>query len=300
MYESHLNGWRREDQNPSRASLIASQPDFSDLRKKMSSYIPPTPGMITTDLRKFSPPQRHDQSWSNSCVVNSTTRALENKRIKKFYDESIISGSSEADSITQAQLKHVPLSRLSLYFLCRESMSPPETDSDHGTYVSVAADLLQKFGISRESKNPLDPNDDSFWPFDLNKIFVSPSWSSMRDAYLHKISSWSRITSRGSDRVDDVITNLSVGNAVVFGTTVGDNWMKYNGGILSTVNGTIKGNHATMLCGWDPSGFFWDENSWGNGWGIDGFCKVSPEVISSSDSEDFIVISGGWEEWHNS
>lgn len=297
MYPSHINGWRREDQS-SRASKISSQPDFADMKKRMGSYIPSAPSSIPSDLRKFSPLRRHNQLMSQSCVANSTTRALENKRIQKAYSEALASGESVEQALVTAQSKHVALSRLALYFLSREEMDPPETEKDEGSIISIAAELLRTFGLSREEQNPADPSDQAFWPFDLNKVFVSPTWKAMREASLHKISAWARIATRGNDRVDDVITNLAMGNTVVFGTTVGDNWMQYDGsGIIAPVNGIVRGRHATVLCGWDPAGYFWDENSWGNDWGQDGFCKLAPEVVSDIDSEDFVVIEGGWEEW---
>jgi hypothetical protein len=295
MIPMKVGGWRREDQS-SRAAKIASQPDFSVVKAKMGSYL--APGSKPSDLRRFSPPRRHNQLTSNSCVANSTTRALENKRIQQLYHDALAAGMRDADALAKAQAGHVALSRLALYFLSREEMDPPETDKDEGTIISIAAELLRTFGVSREDPDPADPSAAS-WPFDLTKLFVSPSWKVMRDAAVHKISSWSRISSSGSQRVDDVIAALSAGNVVVYGTQVGSNWQQYDGrSIIQPVVGTPEGGHATVLCGWDPSGFFWDENSWDNDWGDDGFCKVSSDVVESDQSSDFIVIQGGWEPWH--
>jgi hypothetical protein len=290
-----VGGWRREDQS-SRAEKIASQPDFSVVRAKMGSYL--APGSEPSDLRRFSPPKRHNQLTSNSCVANSMTRALENKRIQKAYYAALSTGTADAAALAAAQSQHVALSRLALYYLSREEMDPPETDKDGGTIISIAAELLRTFGVSREDPDPSDPSAAS-WPFDLAKLFVPPSWKAMRDAAVHKISSWSRISSSGSQRVDDVIAALSAGNVVVYGTQVGSNWQKYDGSsVIQPVVGTPEGGHATMLCGWDPSGFFWDENSWDNSWGDDGFCKVSSDVVASDQSSDFVVVQGGWEPWH--
>jgi Papain family cysteine protease len=291
-----VGGWRREDQS-SRAAKIVSQPDFSDLKAKMGSHT--VPGSRPSDLRRFSPPRRHNQLTSNSCVANSMTRALENKRIQRAYYAALSTGAAEAAALASAQAQHVALSRLALYYLCREEMDPPETDKDEGTIVSIAAELLRTFGLSREERDPSNPSDTSFWPFDLTRLYVPPSWKAMRDAAVHKISSWARISSSGSQRVDDVIAALSAGNVVVYGTQVGDNWQQYDGSsVIMPVVGTPEGGHATMLCGWDPSGFFWDENSWDNDWGDDGFCKVSSDVVASDQSSDFVVIQSGYEPWH--
>jgi len=290
-----VGGWRREDKEPSRAEKLSTSPNYSEIRTAVSKYLPSINNNIESDLRKFSPSLRHDQLNTSTCSVNAMTRALENKRIQHAYSDAIAQGKSEADALALAQLSHIQLSRLALYFLAREEMDPPETDKDAGTIISIVAELLHLFGVARETPN--GPDDRAYWPFDTSKVCVSPTWLSMRDSSLHKISGWFRITSNGNDRVDDVIANLAVGNPVVFGTEVGANFTQYNGGVIQPVNGLIQGGHATMLCGWDPSGFFWDENSWGNNWGYDGFAKVAPEVIASSDSSDFIVITSGWEPW---
>lgn len=287
-----LSGWRREPDSDKKAA----QPSFGSLlRPKLVGYVPPG---AASDLRKFAP-QRHDQRTSQSCVAQSTVRATEIKRIMKVYSDAIAAGKTEDEAIAAALAAHVALSRLALYFLSREFMDPPETDKDEGTIISLAAEAMRTFGVAREERDPGNAGDRAFWPFDLNKVFVSPSWLSMREASLHKISSWYRITSTGNNRVDDVIAALAAGNPVVFGTTVGDNWMQYGGGVIGPVNGIVRGSHATVLEGWDPvEGIFWDENSWGTSWGIDGFAKLSPDVISDIGSEDFIVIQGGWEPWH--
>ncbi len=296
MTPMKVGGWRREDQS-SRASRIATQPDFSELKAKMASYL--APGSKPSDLRRFSPPRRHNQLQTSSCVANATTRALENKRIQRAYYAALSTGVAEASALAQAQAQHVALSRLALYYLCREEMDPPETDKDEGTIISIAAELLRTFGLSREAQDPANPADRAFWPFDVSKLHVAPTWAAMREAAVHKISSWARISSTGSQRVDDVIAALSAGNLVVYGTQVGANWQQYDGSsILQPVTGTPEGGHATMLCGWDPSGFFWDENSWDNDWGDDGFCKVSPDIISSPQTEDLLVIQSGYEPWH--
>lgn len=232
-----------------------------------------------SDLRKFASP-RHDQGHTSSCVAQSTVKALELKRIMQHGISS-----------------HVDLSRLSVYYLARELMNPSETNNDEGTYISLAADVLRRFGVCREK--PSSTVDKSFWPFDNSKINTPPSWSSMRQAYLHKISAWYKIYSKGQNRVGDVIHALASGSPVVYGTKVGDNWLKYDGTPIENVSGSILGGHATVLVGWDPQGdFFWGENSWGKNWGPDdGFYKIRPDVISNSASEDFVVFTCGWEPW---
>ena len=224
----------------------------------------------TSDLRQFASP-RHNQLRSSTCVAQAVIKALELKRIQKY-------------GITA----HVDLSRLALYFLARELMSPPETSVDKGTHVSLAADALRRFGVCEEA----------LWPFaaDLPRICTAPSWSAMRRAYVHKIASWHRITSTGTARVDEVITALAAGNPVVYGTRVGKNWMQYTANSEPLgLPPDIIGGHATVLEGWNAKSFL-GENSWGL-WGKNGFYEIQPEVIASDLSSDFVVIQSGWESY---
>ncbi len=281
-----FNGFRPEPDDDHK------HPDFAVIRNRMSSWAPPG----GSDLRPFSSP-RQNQLNSSTCAANSTTKALELKRIQKYTLENVPRlGFDKA--LEYGQSKHVDLSRLALYHLARELMDPPETDKDEGTYISLCADVLRRFGVCREAPDPTKPGDDAYWPFDLSKIFISPGWKQMRQAYVHKIDAWHKIYSSGADRVEDVIQSLSAGSPVVYGTVIGENWQTYDGTPLTPKSGKTLGGHATVLVGWDTSGFFWGENSWGTGWGPDdGFYKVRPEVIASDDSSDFVVMTGGWEEW---
>lgn len=276
------SGWRPENDDDAPRS-----PDFGKIRATYAASSRPT---YSSDLREFSPAHfRHHQRRTSTCVGQSSVRALELKRVLKYYDEAVRQGKSHDDALVEAFVKHVDLSRLGLYFGARSLMDPPETDKDEGTYISLAADALSRWGICRESA----------WPFDEKKLFVPPTWMAMRDAYVHKIKTWHKIYTKNNDRVDDVILSLAVGNPVVFGTVVNHEWQNYNGSKpLAPNNGVSQGLHATVLIGWDPvKGVFIGENSWGASWGINGFYELQPEVVASPDSGDFVVYYGGWEDY---
>lgn len=280
--QNFKSGWRPENDDDAPKS-----PDFSRIRASVASAPRPT---YASDLRDFSPSRfRHNQVQTSTCVAQSSVRALEIKRILRYYDEAIRAGKSDSEALADAFSKHIDLSRLGLYFGARSLMSPPETDKDEGTQISLAADALSRWGVGRESN----------WGFDLSKLFVPPSWMAMRDAYVHKIKTWHKIYSKGNDRVEDVALSLAVGNPVVYGTTVSYDWQRYDGSKpLEPVNGVSLGLHATVLIGWDANKqVFIGENSWGTGWGIDGFYEIRPEVIASPDSGDFVAFYGGWEDY---
>ena len=284
-FNNFRSGWRPElDQdNP-------KSPDFGRIRSTLSAAASSSNPNNSSDFRSFSPSQfRQNQVQTSTCVAQSSVRALELKRVMKYYNEAFQSGKTPQDALTDALSKHVDLSRLALYYGARSLMDPPETDKDEGTFISLAADALSRWGICRESA----------WPFDQQKLFVPPTWMAMRDAYVHKIKTWHKIYTSGNDRVDDVILALAVGNPVVYGTLVDTNWQNYDGSQpLGPSSGKILGQHATVLIGWDPNkNVFIGENSWGTWWGQDGFYEIRPEVIASSNSDDFVLYYGGWEDY---
>jgi hypothetical protein len=303
MGPRYLTGFR-----PTPDSMRASQPKFGSVRKDVEAW---TEGEAS-DLRRFSP-ARHDQSHSSSCVAQSVVRAAEVQRIKKLFKEALASGLPESEALASAKSGHVPLSRLALYYAARELMDPQEVDKDEGTYVVLAAEAMRSAGVCREEKDRANPSDRSYWPFDLkpdpgtgkSKVFSPPSWSAMREAYLHKISAWHRMETEGEERVRDVIIALGAGCPVVYGAKVDRQWMAYDGSSpLGLMREELIGGHATVLLGWDPSRrLFLGENSWGPAWGVKGpdgtggFYEVTEEKIASDESDDFVVMEGGWEPW---
>jgi len=248
------NGFRPEPDSPK----------HRDFRLLQSKLRPLTKGDV--DLRPYTSP-RHNQGSTQSCVANAVIKALEIKRIQKY-----------------GMTAHVDLSRLAVYYLARELMNPPECSIDTGTHISLGFDVLRRFGVPPETD----------WSWAESKVCIPPSWRAMRKAYLHKITSFYKIRSEGNDRVKDVLQCLRSGNPVVFGTTVGENWHKYQRGDVLISPSEVTGRHATVLVGY-KDGLFLGENSWGLNWGSEGFYKMNPSVIASEDSLDFWVPQAGWE-----
>lgn len=228
-------------------------------------------GAGCSDLRQFTSP-RHNQRNTGSCVAQSLVKALEIKRIMKHgHDE------------------HVDLSVLFVYYLARELRGKKHTQRDNGSFVSHACKVLHKFGVPEEI----------YWHFDPSRVLKSPSLKSMRKGAVHRIGAYYRINETGAERVEAVKKALYNGHPVVYGTRIDSTWFRYDRttGPLTLPKPTdLQGGHATCLVGFDGAHFI-GENSWGTGWGHDGFYYMNPAVIASSTySHDFWVITGGWEE----
>jgi C1A family cysteine protease len=262
---------------------------FDELRARISRALPEG-GSLTSDLRPYSSP-RQDQGETESCVAHAIVKALEIKRIVKVYGEGIDMGLSDDEALKGAHAAHVDLSRLADYYLARELMEPAETQMDDGTYISLGADVLRRYGVCTEAD----------WPFAVDKLYMAPSWRAMRKAYVHKITAFHRLFSTGHELVDDVILSLAADNPVVYGARVGESWERYGPeSDVLTLEPHPTGGHATVLVGWQPDlygGVFIGENSWGPAWGDGGFYFISPEVIASSQTREHTVVTGGWENW---
>lgn len=232
-----------------------------------------TPSINDVDLRPFSPPLRHDQGQTSSCVGNGTARALEIKRNEKFGVEN-----------------HIPLSRMDIYFSARDLMDPKQSNVDEGTNICLAMDALRIYGICREET----------WPWDPNKINQQPSLLSTREDFLNKISGHFKIDSTGNDRIDAIILNLKNKNPVVFGMQVGEEFETYtsNSEPISKCTNS-KGGHCTTLVGF-INGLFIGENSWANNWGQNGFYFIDPLLIGSNIASDFWVMQTDYDiYWEN-
>lgn len=230
-------------------------------------------GSGDADLRMYSS-EVHNQRQSGSCVANAVAKALE---IKERFEKA-----SKGE-----EMSHTDISRLHLYFLSREMHR--SQGEDNGTHISICCDVLTRFGIVPEK----------YWPFDLNKLFVPPSWKAMRHSYSNKLglSGYYRIESSGESRVADVIKALRANHPVVYGTSVDTSWFGYKQGDVLRKVTESEGRHATCLVGWDDTqGVFIGENSWGGHWGEGGCYRMDPKVIASWDPSDFWVVRGHWED----
>ncbi len=238
-------------------------------------------GAGSVDLRPFSSP-RHNQGNTSSCVAQAVVKALENLERQHICQQKGIAPSELGPA------DHENLSVLALYYLCREMMGPGEVLKDQGTRPSIACDRLQKIGVCTEKE----------WPYDEKKVTQAPTFLSMQDAYDHRVDAYYRIDETGNNRVQSVLDALRANHPVVYGTIITQQWLDYRGGVLDLSKPRVaNGGHATHLVGWDDSKkVFLGENSWGPGWGEDGFYLLDPEVIADSKSFDFWVITGTWEE----
>lgn len=254
---------------------LASYWNFTE---KLKPVLSTGNGGTDIDLRPFSS-ERHDQKRTGSCVAQSVIKALEN------LERQYLCRKHELQPEELPINAHQDLSVLALYYLCREQMHPQRVSQDAGTYLFLACQCLKDFGVCEDKE----------WPFNPNNVLKSPPIMAMKNAYLHRISGYYRITETGHMRVERVIEALRGNHPVVYAADIGKNWYEYKAKQVIGVTDTVEGGHATHIVGWSNSdAVFIGENSWGKKWGDNGYYRLSPELIESDQSRDYWVITSHW------
>ncbi|MDR1220461.1 MAG: C1 family peptidase [Treponema sp.] len=144
-----------------------------------------------------------------------------------------------------------------------------------GTVISHALDLMQKEGVPRMSD------------FERSADFIRVSPSMYRDSRKYTIGGYttlfrfSRTQGMGHDGVRAVKKSLAEGKPVIIGMNTPDSFMKIKGkNVWKPLEDPAVnwGGHAMTVVGYDDDfagGAFELQNSWGTGWGDQGYGWVS-------------------------
>jgi hypothetical protein len=153
--------------------------------------------------------------------------------------------------------------------------------TDQGCVTREALQVLSQIGYCAESA----------WPFDPSKVLQQP----MPDVYTaatdqQQKTQYYRIYSTGDQRIADIKSAISQGYPVIWATPVDGEYESYSGGILGPRNGQWLGSHQRCLVGYTAD-YVIEANSWGTGWGENGFSRISWEYITWPYSIEFWVFT---------
>jgi C1A family cysteine protease len=240
-YQIARFGWVR-DLPDQRDHLYAAPPQFlSALPQKV-------------DLRPQCPPV-YDQGQIGSCTANAIGAAHQFTQMKQNLP---------------APAPFVP-SRLFIYY--NERAIEQTTGSDSGAQIRDGMKSIARQGVCRE-----DPT----WPYDAdpfppnNRLTVKPSQAAYTEALQYQAIQY--------QRVPQVLTQmkgcLAAGYPFVFGFTVYESFESQDvarSGVVPMPQSheQVLGGHAVLAAGYDDSQqSFIVRNSWGTGWGQQGYCMM--------------------------
>lgn len=256
----YINDPQTKKEGGKTIDLMAKDYKFSDLKAKLGA----SASSGDVDLSPYSTPS--NQFHLSSCVGNATADSVEILNAIAGYSP-------------------VQLSRLFVYAMARILSGDAKLEKDAGTWIRAAFEVLSKFGVC----------DEYLWPYLLDKVNDQPSLKAQRQAAGHRIHSYYRIDSSGDDRLEDIVKALHAKHPVVFGTTITDRFQKTLDRTpipRPTSKDKSLGGHAMIIVGYINS-YFLVKNSWGSHWGSNGFCLMTPEYISWSQTRDLWVPTLG-------
>ncbi len=171
-------------------------------------------------------------------------------------------------------------------------------EGDNGSYFDDAFYVLNTLGCCSLSVMPYDESDYTTWP--SKQAFID----AMKRKTLTPTNGYNEyyIVLNTDADLDSVKQLLLNGKVVVFGISVYDNYYNisdYNNiYALADKTGTNNGGHAQCIVGFDDTiqtpdgvGAFRVVNSWGTGWGDNGFYWISYEAIKygSDYSQGYVL-----------
>jgi len=212
------------------------------------------------DLRSAMP-DIEDQGYLGSCTGNAIVGALEylDKKNDNVYED---------------------ISRLFVYY--QERLMEGTVNQDSGAQIRDGIKACAKIGACTEK----------LWPYDYSKFTVKPSDEAYADAAKRKITQYLRITN-----INALKQSLADGYPVVFGFRV----YKYFETEEMSKTGILKmpswyesplGGHAVLCVGYDDvSSRIIVRNSWGKGWGQEGYFTMPYKYVTKSNlSSDYWSI----------
>ena len=239
-------------------------PDLPDQRDHL--YAAPVERLTqlppSADLRPQCPPV-YDQGQLGSCTANSIGAAIQFDRMKQSLQPNFIP------------------SRLFIYY--------NERDIEHTVNSDSGAQIRD--GIKSVAKQGVCPEDE--WPYDTSKFADRPSDQCFQDAAAHKAVTYQRVV----QNLSQMKGCLADGYPFVYGFTVYDSFMTQavaqSGHAPMPASGeVVQGGHAVLAVGYDDAqNWFIVRNSWGTGWGMQGYFTLPyTYLVDSTLSSDFWTI----------
>lgn len=239
-------------------------PDLPDQRDCL--YAAPLEALFqlpsSVDLRPQCPPV-YDQEQLGSCTANAIAAAVQFDEMKQ--------------QVAQPTLP----SRLFIYYNERELEGT--VDHDGGAQLRDGIKCAAQQGVCSEME----------WPYDITKFAQQPPQQCVADAAQHKIKVYLRLV----QNLTLMKGCLASGYPFVFGFTAYDSFesqpVAQTGHLpMPGPNEQVVGGHAVLAVGYDDAQqCFIVRNSWGSGWGMEGYFTIPYLYLTQSSlASDFWTI----------
>lgn len=271
-------------ESPPLAPVATGEPDVPALLDRVGAMKPSAAAALepAADLRGGFP-LVEDQGHLGSCTANAAAGIIE-------YFERTAFGT------------HVDVSRLFVYKATRNLM---RVSGDTGAFLRTTMQAMVSFGAPPEA----------YWPYDISRFDIEPSAFCYAFGQDYKAIQYYRYDPPGTDRDELLIrikTNLASKLPSMFGFTVFNSYRQadHTGAFPLPVPGERKsGGHAVVACGYDDkkeiinqspgakptNGAFRIRNSWGTGWGEQGYGWLPYEYVRRSLAIDWwSLIKSSW------
>jgi C1A family cysteine protease len=250
------------------------RPDLPDHRDFLYAA-PPTAAALPTkvDLRPQCPPV-YDQGQLGSCTANA------------------IAGAIEFDQKRQKLPEFTP-SRLFVYYIERvlEGASPAV---DGGAQIRDGIKAVAAQGACKETSWPYDDHNTDPTPCPKCKFARKPTPKCFTEAKQHLIKVYQRLNPAV---IGGLKGCLAAGYPFVFGFTVYESFESPQVAKTGIVPMPVPkekavGGHAVMAVGYDDSAQqFIVRNSWGDGWGMQGYFMMPYAYATNTNlADDFWTI----------
>ncbi len=239
-------------------------PDLPDQRDFQYAAPPKVIGALpaSADLTSACPPV-YDQSQLGSCTANAIAAALEFDQMKQHLPAVFVP------------------SRLFIYY--NERVIEGTVNSDSGAQL--------RDGMKSAGTQGVCPED--MWPYNIANFQEQPTNDCYQSALQHKAILYRRVTRN----LSQMKGCLASGYPFVFGFTVyesfeSDQVAKTGNAPMPQPGEKTLGGHAVLAVGYDDANqWFIARNSWGTGWGMQGYFTLPYAYLTSrSLSSDFWTV----------
>lgn len=155
--------------------------------------------------------------------------------------------------------------------------------NDQGTWASVALPMEQQQGIDTKS---------DYWQGDFDYT-TQPDQNERANAANYKLSGYTQLSTSGDAAKSDIENAISQGEPVAIGFTVHQSFMNLDASTASDYSylpgdsnsDPVVGGHEVTIVAYNEQGVK-IENSWGSGWGADGFVTVPWSFFNTGDVDE--------------